>query len=157
MKKSSLVLALLSGVIIGAVGVSRIMGRQIKEKQNMSYKHLVLFEMMNRWVRIKQESKNLASYLESKGCQKIAIYGMSYVGETLIEEFKGTNIKVVYGIDQNADSIYSAIDVLSADEELPKVDAVIVTAITFYDEIKEKISKKLDCPIISLEDILYVL
>ncbi len=35
------------------------------------------------------------------------------------------------------------------------VDAIVVTAITFYDEIKEELSRKIDCPIISLEDILY--
>jgi hypothetical protein len=35
------------------------------------------------------------------------------------------------------------------------VDAIVVTAITFFDEIEEKLSEKIDCPIISLDDILY--
>ena len=38
---------------------------------------------------------------------------------------------------------------------LETVDAVVVTAITFFDEIEERLSEKVDCPIISLEDILY--
>jgi len=41
------------------------------------------------------------------------------------------------------------------DDSLEDVDVVIVTAITFFDEIETKLSEKLDCPIISLEDILY--
>ena len=45
----------------------------------------------------------------------------------------------------------------TADDTFPKVDAVVVTAITFFDEIKMELSKKLECPIISLEEILYEL
>ena len=41
------------------------------------------------------------------------------------------------------------------EDDLKPVDAIVVTAITFFDEIKEKLSEKIDCPIISLEDILY--
>ena len=41
------------------------------------------------------------------------------------------------------------------EDELEPVDAVVVTAITFFNEIEQKLSKKLDCEIISLEDILY--
>ena len=46
-------------------------------------------------------------------------------------------------------------DVVSVDDNLEVVDAVVVTAVTFFDEIQEKLSAKMDCPILSLEDILY--
>ena len=145
----------LGGTAAGAIGVNKMMGKKINDWKKMSNKHLTLFQMMNQWVRVKQEGKNLSSYLEEKGYKKIAIYGMSYAGATLIEELKGTNVKALYGIDKNADNIYADIDVFSMEDDLPKVDAVVVTAITFFDEIEGKLSKKLDCPIISLEDILY--
>ena len=80
---------------------------------------------------------------------------MSYAGETLIEELKETNVEAVYGIDKNADNIYVDISMYTIEENLPPVDAVVVTAITFFDEIEKKLSEKLECPIISLEDILY--
>ena len=80
---------------------------------------------------------------------------MSYVGETLIEELKGSNVEVAYGIDQNADSIYADVDIVTMEENLDEVDVIVVTAITFFDEIEEKLSGKVNCPIISLEDILY--
>ena len=38
---------------------------------------------------------------------------------------------------------------------LAKVEAVIVTAITFFEEIEEKLSQKMECPVLSIEDILY--
>ena len=156
MKKGTLsAISVIGGAILGAAGVSRVTGKQIDDKQKMSDKHLALFQMMNQWVRVKQEGKDLASYLEAKGYKRIAVYRMSFAGETLIEEFKGSSIEVIYGIDKNADSIYADVDVFPVENDLPQVDAVIVTAITFFDEIEEKLSAKLDCPIISLEDILY--
>ena len=80
---------------------------------------------------------------------------MSYAGETLIEELKGSDITIAYGIDKNADSIYADIEVFALGDNLPDVDAVIVTAITYFDEIEEILSTKLKCPVLSLEDILY--
>ena len=80
---------------------------------------------------------------------------MSYVGETLVDELKNSNITVLYGIDQKADSIYADVDIVFIEDELQEVDAIVVTAITFFDEIEEKLSRKVDCPIISLDDILY--
>lgn len=110
---------------------------------------------MNQWVQVKQEGKNLASYFETNSYKKIAIYGMSYAGETLLNELKGAIVQVAYGIDNNTEAIYSGIDILSMEDTLPSVDAVVVTAITYFDEIAEKLQEKMDCPVISLEDILY--
>ncbi len=80
---------------------------------------------------------------------------MSYAGERLVEELEGSNIKIRYGIDRKADNIYADIDIVSPDDSLDEVDAIVVTSITFFDEIEEQLSEKMDCPIISLEDILY--
>lgn len=148
-------LSVLTGALIGAGVMGKIKGKSIKEAEKMSEKHLALFLMMNQWVKIKQENKELASYFEKKGFKKIAIYGMSYVGETLVDELKNSNITVLYGIDQKADSIYANIDIVFIEDELREVDAIVVTAITFFDEIEKKLSGKVHCPIISLEDILY--
>lgn len=149
------VLSLLAGAAAGAVGTGKTIGKQVNENKQMSDKHLALFLMMNQWVKVKQEGKNLASYFEKEGYKEIAIYGMSYAGETLVEELEGSNIKIKYGIDRKADNIYADIDIVSPDDSLDEVDAIVVTSITFFDEIEAKLSEKIDCPIISLEDILY--
>ena len=48
-------------------------------------------------------------------------------------------------------------EVVSPEDGLREVDAVIVTSIFFMDEIEKALSVKLSCPVISLEDILYEL
>lgn len=156
MKKSVIsILSMIAGVGAGAGVMGKIQKEKLKEIQKISNKHLSLFLMMNSWVKVKQEGKNLASYFEKNDYKNIAIYGMSYAGETLVNELKGTNVSIAYGIDKKADSIYADMDVVSIDDDLKPVDAVVVTAITFFNEIEEKLSEKMDCPIISLEDILY--
>ena len=123
--------------------------------KELSDRHLALFTLMNQWVKVKNEGKDLVAYLEENGYKKIAIYGMSYVGETLFKDLQGTDIQVAYGIDRRGDSIYTDIDVFTMEDDLDDVDVVIVTAITFFDEIEEKLCEKVTCPIVSIEDILY--
>lgn len=156
MKKGSVaVLSLVAGGIIGGIGIGKIMGKGMAEQKMLSGKHFTLFKLMGRWVGVKQEGKSLASYFEWQGYRRVAIYGMGYVGETLLMELKGTDVEVVYGIDKNAGEINLGLDIMTADDGLKEVDAIVVTAITYYEEIEQELSKKVGCPIISLEDILY--
>jgi len=150
----SSIAAMAAGVVLGAA-----MTRQayIEDKENwkaMSDKHLALFLMMNQWVKMKQEGKKIYGYFKDHDLKNIAVYGMSYVGETLVHELENTDITISYGIDKNIESVYSDIKVFSMEDELPEVDAVIVTAITFFDEIKEQLKEKIDCPVVSIEDII---
>ena len=156
MKKGIIsVISGIAGVIAGAGAVTKVLGKSLSKTNNLSDKHLALFLMMNQWVKVKQEGKKLSEYFETNGYKKIAIYGMSYAGETLLDELRESEIEVVYGIDNRADSIYLDLDIVTMEDTLEEVDAVVVTAITYFEEIAEKIEKKLECPVISLEDILY--
>ena len=117
------VLSMLAGGIAGAGAIGKISMEKAGKIQAKSDKHLALFLMMNKWVKVKQEGKNLSSYFMEHGYKRIAIYGMSYAGETLINELKDSDIELAYGIDQKK-GLYSYIDILSLDENLPEVDAV---------------------------------
>lgn len=145
----------LAGVGLGAVVARKVAENKVLKWQQMSDKHLALFLMMNQWVKIRQEGKTLSEYFERNHYQKIAIYGMSYAGETLMEELKGSVVCVKYGIDKRAGRIDGEIETVTIEDNLQEVDAVVVTAITFYEEIAEKLRERLNCPILSLEDILY--
>lgn len=145
--------------LTGAAAGAGITGRKLEEKwktaQSYADKHLALFLMMNQWVKVKQEGKSLVSFFEKQGYKRIAIYGLSYAGETLLGELRGSEVEVAYGIDSNTERMYADINIISPDAPFEEVDAIVVTAITFFDEIEEKLSKKANCPIVSLEDILY--
>ncbi len=149
------VLSILAGIAIGAEAAGK---REIVKKrraESMSDKHLAMFLMMNQWVRLKQNGRNIAEYLKEENYRNIAVYGMSYIGETLVEELKYTDIHVAYGIDNNAALSCSDPKIVSMEDKLAETDAVVVTAIASFREIQEMLSKKVHCPIISLEDIVY--
>ncbi len=148
-------LALLAAAAGGAAAAGKLAGTKVNDMKKLSDKHFELFCLMNQWVKIKQEGKDLASYFEKKGYKKIAVYGMSFAGETLVDELKGTDIQVLYGIDKRGDSIYADIDIVTMEQSLDAVDAVVVTAVTFFEEIEEELCRKVECPILSLGDILY--
>ena len=145
----------LAGAGMVATAAKKAAENKIQKWQQMSDKHLALFLMMSQWVKVRQEGKSLSEYFERNSYKNIAIYGMSYAGETLVEELKDSLICVKYGIDKKADRINREMDIVTIENDLIEVDAVVVTAITFFDEIVEKLQKKLNCPILSLEDILY--
>lgn len=156
MKKGLIsVVSAVTGAAIGAGALGKVIAGETGKAQAMSDKHLALFLMMNRWVEVKQDGKNLADYFRKMGYKDIAIYGMSYAGERLLRELEGSDIHVKCGIDQKADEIYSKVDIITLDETIPQVDAIIVTSVYFFDEIKEKLETLTDKPVVSLEDVLY--
>ena len=158
MKKGSVISTIL-GCIVGAIGgmlvANNIRGKDTEKWKTMSDKHLVLFMLMNEWLKMKQEGKEIQKYFEKKKYKTVAIYGMSYVGERLLDELTACGIDVQYAIDQNAETMYSDITILSPDDKLPEVDVVVVSAIYYFDDIIEKIGNKVKCPIVSLKDVLY--
>ena len=144
----------LLGAGVSALVVKNTMQKKVDQKQNMSDKHLDLFLIMNRWVKLKQEGREIIDYFKKNNYKHIAIYGMSYMGETLINELKNSDVEIVYAIDKNADNIFADVEVVGLDEELEEVDVIIVTAVSFFEEVKELLVQKIDCPIVSLEEIL---
>lgn len=149
------ILSMLLGMTVGAGAAFKVTEDKMNRIKSSSDKYQDLFFMMNQWMKIKQSGKSLVSYLVSCGYKSIAVYGLGYVGEILLNELDDSEIAVEYVIDQKAKSINLDIKVVSPEEVLEKVDAIIVTPITYFGEIEEKLSAKVDCPVLSLMNILY--
>lgn len=148
-------LSAIAGFGAGTFLTGTKMNEVIVEKQTNEEKFRIMYQMMERWMRIKQNEGSLSSYFDSYNYKKIAIYGMGDIGRLLINELSASEIKVIYGIDKNSGTANEKLDIYSPDAELPEVDAVVVTAIAYFDDIEAMLSQKMNCPIISLEDIVY--
>lgn len=156
MKKA---ISVLLGVVAG-IGAGFFIGIKITKKpmdiyKTYSEKHLAILELFDRWMFCKQNGKSMEDYLKKNHVDTVAIYGMGHAGKCLYEELKATDIKVKYVIDQKADQIYTDVKKYFPEDNLPKVDLIIVTAVYYYRDIEKVLSNVTDCPIISLEDILY--
>lgn len=117
-------------------------------------KYKRLFYLVSQWGIYNHRGFSIDSYLSNAGYTCIGIYGMDKLGLLLLEELKNTNITVRYGIDRNAFGIFCEVKVYLPTEVLEPVDAIVVTAVNYYDEIVKSL-EKMSCPIISLEDIVY--
>lgn len=116
-----------------------------------------LYEFMNRWLLLKQKGIQIASFFVDQGIYSIAIYGMHYMGQRLNDELEKSEVKVRYGMDKKAYKQEWNIPVIHPDEviNMESVDAIVVTPVFDYLEIKDELSKKMSCMIVSIEDVLY--
>lgn len=144
--------------MIGAIvfGVSKDKKRKeiIKDEKEFGEKIASYYRILNNWLMLKQQGKSLVDYFVRNEIHSIAIYGYKELGQRLYDELKNTEIEVKYIIDKNINKLQAEIDVYSPDEELPKVDAIVITATYYFDEIEDDLYDVTECPIISLEDVL---
>lgn len=155
MKKGLAVISGILGFLFGGISAARLTSKSTDKWKAMSDKHLALMLLFNQWMIVKQSGRDIKEYFRNNGYKKIVVYGMSYVGERLLDDLTGTDIEVAAAIDKNAKGIFADVPVITPDENMPECDCVVVTAVYFFDEIERLLSEKVSCPIVSLEDILY--
>ncbi len=129
------------------------MNEVLMEWKVLAQKHLFMFQIMNQWVELKQKNICIGEYLQKKGYQHIAIYGMSFIGRRLYEEL-ANHVKIEYAIDKNANNICMDICMYLPDDNLKEVDAIIVTTVMRFGEIAELLHKKVKSSVLSLENII---
>ena len=112
------------------------------------------YNVLKKWFERKAQGRKTDSYFLYNGFRRIAVYGMSDLGKYMVMELGNSEVEVVYGIDRKAESIEADIPVHGIDDNLPEVDAFVVTAVFFFDEIQNDLSGKINAPIISIEDVL---
>ncbi len=114
------------------------------------------FQLLNHWLEIKNEGKSIATYFEEMGYRHIAIYGMAELANRLSEELSESSVHIDYGIDRDICCSIARIDkVYFPDDNLPETDAIIVTPYSSFESIKTILEKKVNCPIISLEEVIW--
>lgn len=129
--------------------------KELKKSRELSSKHLKLYMLMNDWVTIKQNGVDFEKYFIDNGYNRIAIYGMNYVGKALQRELSKTSVEIVVGIDQAGGETSGSTKIVMPNEFNEVVDAIIVTPITYFDDIAEMMEQKTKASIISMEDIIY--
>lgn len=159
----------------GNIGNKRIMQRETKEIvkdyvkkgvvgdyteqkesewKELSDKHLRMVILLDRWLLLRQRNILLHTYFQDNKIFRIAIYGVGYIGERLIEELKCSFVLIDYVIETKKKNLKLDVPIKNLEGNLEHTDAIIVTAINDYENIKEVLSKKTDIKIISIEEIV---
>ena len=116
-------------------------------------KNYKLYQMAIKWLKVKQSGRQIAQYLGQKGCHTIAIYGMSYMGQTLADELADSSVKALYGIDQNAGNIKAKIKIYRPLDEIEPVDLIVNTTIIDSQIILHGMKEK-GIPMVVFDDLL---
>lgn len=136
----------------GSFKFAIIVGKN-KDKTIMKYK--LYNRLMLDWITNLEKGKSVYGYLKRKRFMNIAIYGRRGLGEYLREQLSETDVSLRYFIDRAAcQGNIDQIPIYRLDDELPKVDVIIVTPIWDYENIRKQLSEKVSYPIVSLQDII---
>lgn len=114
----------------------------------------LLFALRKWDARDEQQKKYMEKKLQSMHYGEIAIYGCGVLGKRMARDLEESDIEISCFIDRNIAVSYKDIPVLHDLENMPQVDAVIVTVVSQYYAIREQLYNKVRCPIVSVEDLL---
>lgn len=112
------------------------------------------FYTLDKWMKLNRKHYLLSEYLLKRGYRNIAIYGMGVMGKQLIADLQGSEIQIIYAIDQKYSNCSYQFPIKTTGDKLEKVDAVIVTPSYEFARIKESLGYKVLCPIISLSQLV---
>jgi hypothetical protein len=147
-------LAFLTGIVVGGYASINQAKKLCTIKQRQLAKSCMLNDLYSQWLNVKLNHKDIGKYLLENEINSVAIYGMDYVGEILLKELTQSDIEVKYGIDKRANIIDVGLIIYTPDDDWPKVDAIIVTAIRSMNEIENHIGEKMDCLIVPLDKLI---
>lgn len=148
-----------AGFVLGSLcgGVTMYLcwlAKKSKELQKRSNAQRYL-DLVNQWLIVRQNGYSVAGFLAEKHMCRIAVYGMGLYGRHLVRELQHSDISIEYGIDCKKMKPYQSVCVRQPVEDLEKVDAIINTVIWDHDNIERRLSAKMDCRIVNLEDIIF--
>ncbi len=123
-----------------------------KEKANQ-YK--LYWRLMDHWMQKKENGVCLSQPLEKNGIHSIAIYGIGILGQHLYKDIKESEIQIKYFIDARRSGMQDGIEIVVPDHVMEDVDAIIVSVVYEYEDIKKKMQLYSSVPIISLEELVF--
>lgn len=131
--------------------------KQAEYALKLAEKNEQILQIESKWITRRQNGEDLAPCLTARGIYQVAIYGYGVLGRLLLQELKNSCVDVKYIIDEKAINMEKCAEmpvILNKSESfknINNVDAVIVTAVSVYEEIKRKLEKETDVNIINLE------
>lgn len=155
MKIIGCLLLMLASFMLGVVVTEKKEIPSRVKLQDGSTKMMEFYNLLIQWIGIKQRQKNIVDFFKNNGYYSIAIYGMKELGKCLYDELQGSDIEVKYCIDNNITENDKGLLMYKVNENLPYVDAIVVTAIHYFGEIENQLNSKVDYQIVNLEDIIY--
>lgn len=116
-------------------------------------KYQLIITCLDKWLELREGEGKIQDLLHRNDVRTAAVYGIGVLGRHLVNELAEGNIDVRYVIDQKV-RMYRDYVVKKPEEELPEVDAIIVTVPDEFDKIYDKLKKKVRYKIFSILELV---
>lgn len=123
-------------------------------KINSMDMYISYFRLLENWMKAREENRNVKDYFYKNGYKNIVIYGLGKMASHLFFDLKDSDVKVIGAIDKGAINKFEEYPVVTIDDDIPKADCIVVTIIYDYENVKRILKEKMDCPIVSLMDVI---
>lgn len=125
------------------------------ELEKKLQKSVLFYWVLTRWMELKIGGFCIADILNRLEYNHVAVYGYAELGQLLCKELANTQIRVLYIIDKKVKDTGAAnLPVYAPRKGLPEVDAVVVTAVYYFEDIEEELSQMGYDNIVSLRTLL---
>lgn len=126
-----------------------------KNVDDKNKKYLQLFE---KWLILAERGDSIRQFFEARNIKEIAVYGYGNIGKHLVAQLSGSDINIKYVLDKRKDCIITDnIPCYPLLGKIQSVDAIVITPICEYMEIKNTLKRVTSAELISIEDIIYEL
>lgn len=150
-------LAILTVVLISHFRLVDQYKEAFEEERDQKIKMTEFYDILIRWMELRQEEKVLSGWFKRNGYKRIAVYGMRELGVLVYNELLLEKLDVICAIDRNCESLNLDIAVIKPGDDLPDIDVIIVTAPHYYEQIKNELENITRADIVSVEDIIFEL
>lgn len=132
---------------------NRVFYQVIEEREREAYKFKCYQMCFDKWMTVLEHGRDIDYYFRKHDIRKIAIYGFSGLGKHVYEHLID-KLEIVCFIDQRTYISNYKVPVYGLENELPDFDAVVVTPLNEYQEIKKVLNEKGFSEVFSVSEIL---
>lgn len=143
------------GIVAGYLLYMRIHLKTIQgiaERRMRDYHDLRVMEKLMENI---QNNHGIERFFGDNQYHTIGVYGMGIVGSAFYRELNRRSIPVEFCVDINNRITESECKMVKENDDLPKVDVMVVTDDFYFDKHYKKLAQSVSGDIISIVDVLY--
>lgn len=150
----AIVLAFLGGYELAKHELEKNFMKKIRMEEKKSARYLLDMRIDLLMIQRYMSGIEFDKMLKAHNYKRVAIYGSANVGKCLYYFLNSSEIEIVCFIDKrNSVELLYDIPVYDLSNIDVSIDAIIVTPLTYFDEIFNDLKTKINCPIIPVTDI----
>lgn len=111
---------------------------EIRGLEQKLQKHIQFYQLLVRWMKAKSRGGRIAKVLVENGIKKVSVYGYAELGQLLCTELASEAVEIDFVLDKNpAKRSEDGVRIVSPECGNRQTDAVIVTAVFYYSDIRD--------------------